>query len=204
MFPLLAAIPYAWSYCEEKNSGYQRNIVVRSGKTQYFLSKYIAIFLSGGLTMVIPLAFNFLLTAMVFPAVTPNVIYDTAYGIFGSSLMSALYYSNPFLYLLFYLLIDFVFAGLVACIGFMVSFFVKYYVATIIVPLFLMLGVHYFRQFVYTSYAIQYKEISPLYFLRPVQSAYRASWLIILAEIAALLLMTVVPLLLWERKREIY
>jgi hypothetical protein len=204
VFPLLVAIPYGWSYCEEKTNGYKRSMVVRSGKTPYFLSKYIAVFLAGGLAMVIPLTFNFSLTAMFFPAVTPDVIYDTAYGVFGGSLMSVLYYSTPFLYVLCYLVIDFVFGGLIACISFGISSFVKYRVVTVIVPLFFLLCIHYSRQLIYTSYETQYKEISPLFFLRPVQSAYSASWLIVLAEMLVLFFITALPIMLWERKREIY
>ena len=204
VFPLLVVIPYGWSYCEEKTGGTIRNVVVRSGKRPWFFSKYIAMFLSGGLAMVIPLGFNFILTAMVFPAVLPVVIYDTAYGVFGGSLMSRLYYTLPFLYVLFYLILDFIFAGLIACFGFLFSIFIKYRVVTVIAPLFLLLGLHYSRQLIFISDATQYKEISPLFFLRPVQSAYPASWTILLAEAAVLFLVTALPVLIRERKREIY
>lgn len=139
VFPLLVAIPYGWSYCEEKNNEYNRIIVVQSGAKTYLLSKYIAVFLSGAVAMVVPLLFNFILTAMFFPAVTPVVIYDTAYGVFGNSLMSMFYYTVPFLYVFLYICIDFVFCGFISCISFSLSSFVKYKSVVVILPLFIFL-----------------------------------------------------------------
>ena len=204
VFPLLVAIPYGWSYCEEKNNGYNRIIVVQSGAKTYLLSKYIAVFLSGAVAMVVPLLFNFILTAMFFPAVTPVVIYDTAYGVFGNSLMSMFYYTVPFLYVFLYICIDFVFCGFISCISFSLSSFVKYKSVVVILPLFIFLILHYTRQFVYTSYGITYKEISPLYFLRPVRAAYDASWSVVLIEMAVIFFVTFTITMVWERKHEIY
>lgn len=207
VFPLLVAIPYSWSYCEEKTSGYLRMVVVRSGKTAYFLSKYAAVFVAGGLAMVLPLLFNFVSAAMFFPALKPEVIYDTAYGVFGGSLMSMLYYTKPFLYVFLYLCIDFIFGGLIACISFLFATVLKNKWIITILPFMSCLALHYARQFVYTDftgYVKQYKEVSPLYFLRPVQSAYVASWNIILAEAAILFLTTFLITMLWERNHEIY
>ena len=118
VFPLLVTIPYGWSYCEEKTSGYIRSMVVKAGKKNYYLAKYTSVFVSGGLAMIIPLLFNFLLTSLIFPAITPEVIYDTTTGVFGESLMSNVYYTNPLVYVSIYLLIDFVFCGLIACISY--------------------------------------------------------------------------------------
>lgn len=204
VFPLLTAIPYGWSYCEEKQSGYVRVAVVRSGKKAYFLSKYVAVFLSGGLAMVIPLVFNFVLTAMFIPAVMPNPIYGTSNGIFFNSLMSMIYYSMPLLYVLLYLCVDFLFCGLIACLSFGVTCFVRHRAITVILPLFLLLAIHYSRQFVYISQTVRYKEISPMYFLRPIAVAYQASWGVILAEMAVLFFITFFLSLIWERRHEIY
>lgn len=204
VFPLLAAIPYGWSYCEEKNGGYIRLMIARCGRRNYFLSKYIAVFLSGALAMVIPLIFSFLISALYFPAVLPSPIYCTTNGIFYDSLMSTVYYTVPLLYVFIYLCVDFIFGGLIACVSYVCSCFVKYSVVAVILPLFLLLAFHYIRQFVYVSPAIRYKEISPLYFLRPVQVTYSASWTVILIEAIALFLATVFLTLLWERRHEVY
>ncbi len=66
IFPLLISIPYGWSYCEEKKNGYIGAVVAKAGKTSYFLAKYIAVFLTGGLAMVIPLFLTFYLPCCFF------------------------------------------------------------------------------------------------------------------------------------------
>lgn len=165
LFPLLIAIPYGWSYCIERKSGYTKNMVIRSGRIQYHLSKYIALFLSGGLAMVIPLLFNFLLTAMFVPAVMPDPAYGTAYAIGADSLWSMFFYSHPFLYVFFYLLLDFVFCGLLACLCFVVSMFINNYVVVVLLPFFILLGFNYFcYSLVYTSFTVRYTEWSPMHF----------------------------------------
>lgn len=204
VFPLLTAIPYGWSYCEEKQCGYIRMAAVRCGRTNYFLAKYIAVFISGGLAMVIPLVFNFLLTSMFAPAVMPSPVYCTSNGVFFHSLMSMVYYTRPFLYVFIYLGIDFVFCGLIACISYSAAGFTRHRVIAVILPLFLLLAFHYSRQFVYTSMTVRYKEISPMYFLRPVAAAYTASWAVIITEIVVLLAVTFFLSMVWERKHEIY
>lgn len=205
VFPLLVAIPYGWSYCEEKRSGYVRMVAVRSGRVPYFLSKYIAVFLSGGLAMVIPLAFSFLSGLLFFPAYTPMPIDGTSNAVFLGSLMSSLYYSIPFLYVFFYLCIDFLFCGLIACLSYGVTCFIKYRAITVILPMFLLLAFHYIaQQFIYISPQMHYKELSPLFFLRPAAALYNASWTVILAEMAVLFLVTFFMSLGWERRHEIY
>lgn len=204
VLPLLAAIPYGWSYCEEKQCGYVRMAASRGGKTCYYLSKYIAVFLSGGFGAVIPLLFNFLLTSLFIPATLPTPVYCTSNGVFFPSPMSSLYYTIPVLYVLLYLCVDFVFCGLIACISYCAAGLVRHRAVAVILPMFLLLAFHYSRQFIYTSGAIRYKEISPLYFLRPVEVAYTASWAVILAEAAVLFIATMFVSMVWERKHEIY
>ena len=84
VFPILIAIPYGWSYCGEQKSGYMSQMIVRTGKQRYLTAKYIATFISGGLTMVVPLITNFMLTALFVPAIKPVPTYDTTYGVFGN------------------------------------------------------------------------------------------------------------------------
>lgn len=55
LLPLLAAIPYGISFCNEKRNGYLKNIAVRCKKDEYYTGKYIATFLSGAFTVIIPL-----------------------------------------------------------------------------------------------------------------------------------------------------
>ena len=93
--------------------------------------------------MVIPLIFNFLLAMLFFPVATPQPIYSTIYGIYYSSLMSDLFYTYPFLYVFFYLTLDFVYCGLLACICLAVSRWIKQKWVVVILPLFICLTLTY-------------------------------------------------------------
>lgn len=67
VLPLLAAIPYGWSYFVEKRSGYTKYLMIKGGKREYFICKYVAVFCSGGLVVLLPLILNFILVAMFVP-----------------------------------------------------------------------------------------------------------------------------------------
>ncbi len=204
VFPLLICVPYGWSYCNEKKSGYSKMVMVQSGKMQYLCSKYIALFLSGGLAMAIPMIGNFLLCCLFFPAVTPMVNYCTSYGVFYESLMSTLYYTMPFLYVFLYLCIDFIFAGLLACICMAVSAFLKQTWITLVIPFFICLLIHFSRRYIYTSMTVAYKQISPFYFLRPAETAYAASFSIILGMATCIFIISFMMGVIWEKKHEVY
>ena len=59
-----------------------RQMLVRAGEKSYLTAKFLATFIAGGLVMVVPLIINFMLTAMLIPAITPVPTYDTMYGDF--------------------------------------------------------------------------------------------------------------------------
>lgn len=56
-------------------------MLVRAGEKSYLTAKFLATFIAGGLAMVVPLIINFMLTAMLIPAITPVPTYDTMYGV---------------------------------------------------------------------------------------------------------------------------
>lgn len=205
LFPILVCIPYGWSYCRERRSGYIKNVVIRTGKLGYYLSKYIALFLSGGLAMVIPLLFNFILTAMFIPAVTPDPYYITGYGIIPASFLSEFFYTYPFLYVFLYLFVDFIYAGLIACMCFAFSAVIKHYVVAVLLPFATLLGFNYLcDSLVYVSSMEVYTEISPIYFLRPVPAAYNTSALVVFTGMAILFLFTSVATVLKGVLSEVY
>ena len=55
IWPLLAAMAFGWSYNNERLSGVYNQVVSRIGIHRYFLSKHIAVFISGGLAYSIPI-----------------------------------------------------------------------------------------------------------------------------------------------------
>lgn len=179
LLPLIAALPYSWSYFIENKTGYVKSVVTRSSKSQYYLSKYIATFIAGGLVVLIPLVINFLVVACFVPAITPTKMYPLYYAVGHGSLWSQLFYTHPVVFVLLYLILDFIFAGLFATMGLAISFFIKNRIAIILIPFFFILVLHYSRTFLAYKY---YNEISPLHYLHSTSIENYANGGMILAQ----------------------
>lgn len=159
ILPILAVLPYGISLYDDKKSGYIKNVFIRTKKSYYYLAKYIAVFLSGGIAFVTPLVINLFLNAMKFPALMPESIIDI-----GPSVTCVgwnFYYTHPWLYIILFLLIDFVFAGAVGTISLLVCNMFEHRLTIMIAPF----VVYYF---VYSLDNILGKnDIAPNYFLIP-------------------------------------
>ena len=162
LMPFLAMIPYGWSFCIERNSGYLRNVAIRCHKRTYLLIKYAVVFLSGGIVILIPLVCNLLVSSCLFPAYRPNIVYFSFFGIDRMTMWSELFYTMPVLYTVLFLLLDFLFSGLFATLSYACSLFVHNRLAVLILPYLAILVLHYSRKLM--AYRV-YKEISPIHFL---------------------------------------
>lgn len=203
VFPLLIALPYGWSYSEERKCGYRRMMIAKTGKKKYYCAKYVAVFLSGGVAMVLPLIFNFWMTLLVVPAILPDVTMNMFYGVFGGSFLAELYYTVPFLYVAIYLFIDFVYCGFLVCICMAVSGIVRQKWGVVLIPFLLLLFVHVITDYIYSDLSVAYKELSPLYFLRGVEVRYSFSGSIILLFAIGLLVISLIGVIK-EYRNEIY
>ena len=203
VFPLLIALPYGWSYSEERKCGYRRMMITKTGKKKYYCAKYVAVFLSGGVAMVLPLIFNFWMTLLVVPAILPDVTMNMFYGVFGGSFLAELYYTVPFLYVAIYLFIDFVYCGFLVCICMAVSGIVRQKWGVVLIPFLLLLFVHVITDYIYSDPSVAYKELSPLYFLRGVEVRYSVSGSIILLFAIGLLVISLIGIIK-EYRNEIY
>lgn len=208
IFPLLAAIPYGWSYCIEKKSGYTRTMIVHTGRKTYFFSKYLAVFLTGGAVVAIPMIFSVLVTMLLFPSAVPLVEYDTSYGVFSYDLMAELYYTQPYLYILLYICIDFIFCGLISCIAMTASSFIKQKWIVIILPFFLLLVIDFLERYINNPIKMnvleEYHAISPFRFLNPGPKELPASIGVIAGMAAVIFVVTFFISIVWEKRREIY
>jgi hypothetical protein len=178
--PLIAAFPYGWSYFMERKNGYVKNVISRTEKRNYFLSKYAAVFISGGLAVLIPLLLNFLTVACFVPARMPDVYYDVYYGVPFTQMWSKLYFTQPFVYVFLYLLVDFLFGGLIAAISLALTFFVRNRVAVVLIPLFILLALNYANTF------WEVWEISPINFLHASTVVHTVNGWIVLLEAGVL------------------
>ncbi len=122
LLPLLAALPFASSYAADVNSGYLRHLVIRTDKRRYLLAKLLAVWTSGGIATVFPLAASFMAATAVLPFRGPP---RTANFIIGSNqLFGELYANTPLLYFLLASAVVFAFCGAMALIGTFLSLYV--------------------------------------------------------------------------------
>lgn len=160
LLPLIAALGYGWSYCSECKSGYIKNVTTRTSKTNYFLSKYIAVFIAGGTVVTVPILLNIMAVAVFIPAIQPDVFYDVYYAAHPWSTLTPLFYAHPVVYMLLKIVTTFIFAGLISEICICISFLSKNKFVSVFTPLFLLLFINYLSNTVNNL-----PQISPIQFL---------------------------------------
>lgn len=134
ILPIFATIPYGNSYIVDEKIGLLKNIFIRTQKGKYLLSKYIAVFLSGAVAVVVPLIVNFYLTALVLPSILP----DTASGnsvVYSNFKWGDIFYTKPLLFILLHILIVFVFSGFIATIALALSSLINNRYVVIFAPM---------------------------------------------------------------------
>lgn len=112
--PLLASLPYGSSLLADRQTGYLKNLLTRADKKKVLASRYLVMFLSGGIVVAFPLVLDLLACSCFFP------FYSMApgrwYGISTSTaLLGHVFGVSPVLYLILSLGLWFLFGGLWAC-----------------------------------------------------------------------------------------
>lgn len=186
IFPLLATLPYSWSYCYNYKKEKNKNECFNPDSHQY-----LAVFISSGLTLAIPLLINFLSILFFIPAIFPDSVYDIYYGFFSNEFMSYIFYVNPYLYILIFIILCFVFSGLLGCLGFSFSTLIRSRILAITFPFIVTLATEYIKRHIGEKNDVPITEFSPMSFLFPAKS-HNASWMIIISEMIALFIITYV------------
>ena len=65
--PIIAAFPFMVSFCSERNSGFMRFTIARSGRTAYCISKFLSAVISGGLAVTAGVLLFGIAAALIFP-----------------------------------------------------------------------------------------------------------------------------------------
>lgn len=197
LIPILAVIPYAHSFLEDSKSGYLKSILLRTKKFNYMFSKCSAAFLAAGTAVVIPLLINLLLTAMMFPAIPQSAGEGYGFTVNTWDLWHNLFYYHPFMYVLVFLLIDFVYAGLFALLSVVATFFIKKQFIILLFPFLLYEGV--------SLLATQFGAYSadPNWFLRGAQ-VFTYHPAILFGGMGILILLAVPLLIIRTKKMEVY
>ena len=139
VWPILAALPFGWSYCAERRSGYYNQIVSRSNPRICYFSKYTAVFVSGGVAVSFPAVADILLNALICPYDVMDVAHSIA-SIFNGYFLSALYYTNPWVHAIIWCLVLFLLGGATAGVCYLVGSKIRLSMLVLLVPLVLLIG----------------------------------------------------------------
>lgn len=127
IWPLLAAMAFGWSYNNERLSGVYNQVVSRVGIRRYFLSKHIAVFISGGLAYSIPVIVSLLGLALIYPAYGTPAVFDTNF-LSGFALIS------PWGFCIAMCIMSFLWGGATACICHCTGTYLRHGVMVVLVP----------------------------------------------------------------------
>lgn len=133
VWPILAAMPYGWSYSAERGGGLYNQLVTRSDVRTYFASKYIAVFISGGLAVALPVLADLLINALFCPDHRMEAVMQLV-GMYSGTFLSALYYTNPWAYSLIWCIVVFLAGGAVAGLCFVIGTKLRLQVLVILTP----------------------------------------------------------------------
>lgn len=173
LLPILAAIPFSASFFLDKKNGYIKNVFVRAKKRDYYISKFIATFIAGGIAVAVPLLINLALTATLLPSMLPQVTSSRFY-VNATNMWCDLFYTHPYLYVFSYLILDFVFSGLIATIALVVGSISEYKFVVLIAPFLVYL-------FVFSIFNLLGMPIyAPFEFLQPCCNP--SSFIVVLIE----------------------
>lgn len=136
IIPILAVLPFGSSLYNDINQGYVKGIFTRTSKNKYLISKYIAVFLSGGCAVVIPMILSFLISSCFLPTMLPEASYLFT-NIDSVCKWSDLLFVNPFLYYSLYIIMTFFFSGALACMALFITYFSSKNFLVLVFPFFI-------------------------------------------------------------------
>lgn len=174
--PIIAAVPYGMVMYKDRKQGYIKNVFTRNKKRNYYIAQYTTAFISAGVIVVIPQIVNVLIIALLLPSIVPYPGIGYV-GIWGESMWINIYYSNPYVYLSMYWLLDFIFYGLLNTLALSLSWFVKNKFSVLMMPFIAFQALELIMSF------NSKLEWMPESFLRPAQPMIYTS----LKEIATLM-----------------
>ena len=193
IFPILAVLPFGTSYYEDKKSGEYKNIVTRVEKKEYIKAKYKAVFLSAGVVTLFPLVLSLLLTSATLPSLLPQAA-TYSFQIHNTNFGHQLFFTHPYLYIILYLVFDFIFAGAFAGIALAASTFAGNICIVLAAPfvtgMFLMVMMN----------MLNIGKYAPVYFLNPGYGMENP--LIPLAQLAILLIYVGITFIIGEKNSE--
>ena len=134
LLPILAALPYAGTYYEDIKTGYLKNILLHTSRRGYYMAKSFVVFVMAAITVMIPLLLDLMAVMTIYPLRMPERLEFLSAGILDVNLFSGLYETNGALYALAFILLDGLFAGLLALVSVCVAERVESMFSAIVIP----------------------------------------------------------------------
>ena len=116
LVPLIATMPFSWSYFSDYRSGYLGIVFSYTDRKKILSCRCFVSFILGGVAVVFPLLVSMLFCATYWPNYDP-IIYNLLGGPWEGDFLAGVFYSSPLLYMLFFTLVMFMIGGTCACIG---------------------------------------------------------------------------------------
>ena len=164
IIPIIAAVPCAITLSKDKITGYQYQLFTRGKKRNYYISKYVVSFISGGIAVLIPLLINLWLSITTLPSIIPDPTTGTSM-ITNIQMMSEFYFLNPNLYILIYLFVIFMYSGVFSVFVLIIGEITKNLFISILFP---------FMSYVFVYVMLNIsglQQYAPFCFLTPAQRA---------------------------------
>ncbi len=133
IWPIVASLPFSWSLAQEGRSGAIAQFLTRTNRRKWYISKFLAVFLSGGIAMAFPLLLDLLVNATICPA--ENLMFANALTtVVNRSFLSGLFFSHPWIHALLWCGVDFLFGGAAAVLTFFLGMRIRTSIVAILFP----------------------------------------------------------------------
>ncbi len=163
LLPILAALPMGASYYKDLKTGYLKNVCIKTSKKQYYKAKYIVTFFWGCIVIMIPLVISLMLTTAYYPVMKPEP-FAMQNMLISKSFLVDVYYENPLIYVIIYIVIDSLIGGIFAVISLCISRYAKNAFFVLVFPM-----VIYLISDMIFADMFDISELSPLQMVDAVQ-----------------------------------
>ena len=191
VLPLIALVPFAWSYHSERFSGHDAQLVMRTGRMERMFAKAIVVFASAFAVTVFAHILNFLIVSSCLP------LYMSAYedvnilGIFAEALFSRLFYSAPVLYVAAYSCLNGCLMGCWAVMVLGASLIFKNRVSLMVFPYLLLLAWQYFNVWIYGTTLLYWPSFNIIDDMQGTYYGIRSEPVVIAVEVLFMLVVAV-------------
>lgn len=133
LFPILAAMPFGWSFSMERRNGLMVQYAIRSGRSMSLFSKFCAVFISGGLVVSVPVLVDLLLNALICPSES-LLFFNPITMIFSKTFLSNLFFTHPWIWSFIWCTVDFIWGGASAVLCFLGGTHLRFPSIVILLP----------------------------------------------------------------------